>query len=102
MKHPLRTSILLWLVSLVAIALAYVLPNFGLSLWLFGLLLGWLLTFGLPTTLAVHGLATIWSGIPLGVFLGVAALLALVLHLLATLLVLRLRLRIRDAREQRA
>ena len=102
MKHPLRISILLWLLSLLALALAYILPNFGLSLWLFGLLLGWLLTFGLPTTLAVHGLATLWSGMPLGAFLVTAALLALLLHLLATLVVLRVRLRRREARELRS
>ena len=99
MKHPIRTSILLWLASLVVIALVYILPNFGLSLWLFGPMLGWLLTFGLPTTLAFHGLATIWTGIPLGIFIGTAAVLALVLHLLATLLLLRLRIRRRQSRE---
>jgi hypothetical protein len=100
MKHPLRTSILLWLTSLLVLALAYALPNFGLPLWVFGPLLGWLLTFGLPTTLAFHGLAALWSSLPLGLFFGAAAATALVLHFLATLFWLRLRLR--RARELRS
>lgn len=93
MKHPILTSLALWLISLVVLTLAYVLPNFGLPLWLAGPLLGWLLTFGLPTTLAFHGLAAVWIGLPLGLFFAIAAALALVLHLLMTLLWLRLRLR---------
>ena len=101
MKHPLRTSILLWLVSLLVLALTYVLPNFGISMWIFGPLLGWLLTFGLPTTIAAHGLASIWTGLPLGFFFGAVALLALVFHLLATLLLLRLRLGRQLSRENR-
>ena len=65
-------SVPLWLVTLVVGATAVVSADFGVSAWVFVLLFAWLLTIGLPTTLAVVSLASIWSGVGLGPFLGVA------------------------------
>ena len=73
MKKALLFSVPLWLVTLVLGAIALVSADFGASAWVFVLLFAWLLTIGLPTTLAVMAVASLWSGGGLGPFLGVAA-----------------------------
>ena len=73
MKKALLFSVPLWLLTLVLAAAALVFADFGASAWVFVLLLAWILTIGLPTTLAVVTVASFWSGGGLGPFLGVAA-----------------------------
>ncbi len=78
MKKALLLSVPLWLVTLVLGITMVVAADFGVSAWVFVLLFAWLLTIGLPTTLAVVTLASFWSGGGLGPFLGVAAGVSLV------------------------
>ncbi len=73
MKKTLLFSVPLWLVTLVLGATALVSADFGVSAWVFVLLFTWLLTMGLPTTLAVVTVAFSWRGGGLGPFLAVAA-----------------------------
>lgn len=72
-----RLTLLLWCLSLGAGATAIVAAEFGAPVWVFLLLLGWLLTAGLPTLFAVLALARVWSGPSFVAFLATAALLAL-------------------------
>ena len=73
MKKTFLFSVPLWLVSLILGVAAVVCADFGVSAWVFVLLFVWLLTIGLPTTLAVVALTSFWSGGGLGPFLGVVA-----------------------------
>ncbi len=73
MKKALLFSVPLWLLTLVLWATALVAADFGLSAWVFVLLFSWLLTVGLPTTLAVVTVASFWSGGGLGPFVALAA-----------------------------
>lgn len=73
MKKTLLLSVPLWLVTLVLGITMVVAADFGVSAWVFVLLFAWVLTIGLPTTLAVVTLASFWSGGGLGPFLGVTA-----------------------------
>jgi hypothetical protein len=66
-------SLLLWLASLLAGAFAILLADFGGPVWAFVLLLTWLVTVGLPTTLALVASASLWKGGGLFPFLWVAA-----------------------------
>jgi len=63
-RHPVWCSAPATLVSLVAAAGAVVLADFGAPWWVFALLLAWLLTIGLPTTLALLLTATLWGQVP--------------------------------------
>jgi hypothetical protein len=72
-KKTLLLSVPLWLVTLVLGVAAVISADFGVSAWVFVLLFAWLLSIGLPTTLAVVTVASFWSGGGLGPFLGVAA-----------------------------
>ena len=60
-----------WLVSLVATAIALSLASLGAPLPVFLLLFGWLLTLGLPTSLAIVLVLSLWQGISFEAFLGV-------------------------------
>ena len=77
MKKALLFSVPLWLLTLVLTAAALISADFGASAWVFVLLFAWLLTIGLPTTLAVVTVASCWRGGGLGPFLAVAAGLSL-------------------------
>ena len=87
MKKTLLVALLLWLLSLIAGAAAILLAEFGAPVWLFVFLLGWLLTFGLPTLSAVLLLVRIWDGPSFQAFLVSAVLLAFVFQLTAVWLV---------------
>ena len=86
---PVRRDLLIagvvCLLSLVAGAGALVLAEFGAPVWVFVLLLGWLVTLGLPTLAAVLLLATFWRGPSFEAFLIVAVLLALIFQFGAVL-----------------
>lgn len=87
MKKTLLVALLLWLLSLIAGAAALFLAEFGFPAWVFVLLLGWLLTFGLPTLSAVLFLARFWGGPSFQAFLALAVLLGFVFQLAAVALV---------------
>ncbi len=53
LKKTLLLALLLWFLSFRAGAAAILLAQFGAPAWVFVLLLGWLLTFGLPSLCAV-------------------------------------------------
>ncbi len=76
MKTNFILSLLLCLLSLLAGAIALVLAEFGAPVWVFVLLLGWLVTVGLPTLSAVLLLVRFWEGPSLQAFLVSAAALA--------------------------
>ncbi len=87
MKKTLLVALLLWLLSLIAGAAALFLAEFGGPAWVFVLLLGWLLTFGLPTLSAVLFLARFWGGPSFQAFSALAVLLGFVFQLAAVSLV---------------
>ena len=74
-------AVLCWLVSLVVVVLALSLAVSGAPLPIFLLLFGWLLTVGLPTSLSVVLVMSLWQGGALEIFSLVVASLALVLTL---------------------
>lgn len=81
MKNTSTWAVLLALVSLAVAAWAFYLANFGAPAWVFVLLWGWMLTVGLPTSVAIVVTAFFWNGIPLPAFLATVATVALVLQL---------------------
>lgn len=87
MKKTLLVALLLWLLSLIAGAAALFLAEFGVPAWVFVLLLGWLLTFGLPTLSGVLFLVRFWDGPSFQAFLALAVLLGFVFQLAAVSLV---------------
>ncbi len=87
MKTNFILSLLLCLLSLLAGAIALVLAEFGAPVWVFVLLLGWLVTVGLPTLSAVLLLVRVWEGPSFQAFLVLAAVLALVFQFAAVSLV---------------
>jgi hypothetical protein len=78
-----RLTLFLWCLSLAALATALAAAEFGAPVWVFVLLLGWLLTAGLPTAAAVLVLARFWCGPSFSAFLVTAALLGLACQHLA-------------------
>ncbi len=71
-----------WVVSLVVSATAMSLAFFGAPLPIFLFLFGWLLTVGLPSSLAIVLVMSFWQGAPLEIFLLVVASVALIFHFL--------------------
>ncbi len=61
LRYPKATGIAIALFSLIAGATALEAADFGASGWVFAPLLLWLATLGLPTTVAVVLLATVWG-----------------------------------------
>ncbi len=78
MKKTLLLGFLLCFLSLIGGAAAIILAEFGAPVWVFVVLLGWLLTVGLPSLCAVLLLAHFWEGLPFLGFLVSAAVLALI------------------------
>lgn len=89
MKHTWSWAVVLALVSLAVATSAFSLANFGAPAWVFVLLLGWMLTVGLPTSVAIVVTAFFWNGVSLPAFLATVATGALVLQLGALRLVQR-------------
>ncbi len=81
MKNTWSWAIVLSVVSLAVAASAFSLANFGAPAWVFVLLLGWMLTVGLPTSVAIVVTAFFWNGVSLLAFLATVATVALVLQL---------------------
>ena len=87
LRHPKATGAVLALVSILVGATALEAADFGAPGWLFVPLLIWLGTVGLPSTVAVLLLASVWGRMsPLygfWIFCFVAAVLATVSHVMA-------------------
>ena len=71
-----------WVVSLIVSAIALSSAYFGGPLLLFLLLFGWLLTLGLPTSLAIVLVMSLWQGSSFEAFLIVVASVALIFNFL--------------------
>lgn len=89
MKKTLFVALPLWLLNLVAGAAAILFAEFGAPAWVFVLLLGWLLTFGLPSLGAILLSVYVWEGLGLQGFLVSAVLLALLFQCAAVWVVRR-------------
>ncbi len=72
-RRTLLLSVVWWLVSWVVTAMALSLASFGAPSPIFLLLFGWLLTVGLPTSLATVLVVNLWQGTSIEVFLVVVA-----------------------------
>ncbi len=72
-RRTLLLSVVWWLVSWVVIAMAFSLASLGAPSSIFLLLFGWLLTVGLPTSLATVLVVNLWQGTSIEVFLVVVA-----------------------------
>ncbi len=83
-------SVVWWLVSWVVTAFALSLASFGAPLPIFLLLFGWLLTVGLPTSLAIVLVTSLWQGASLEIFLLVVASVALIFNFLCLSMVKQL------------
>ena len=79
-----------WVVSLVVTGIALSLALFGAPLPIFLFLFGWLLTVGLPTSLAIVLVMSLWQGSSFEAFLVVVASVALIFNLLCLSMVRRL------------
>lgn len=76
MKNTILLSSILCLISLASGVGIIILTEFGILRWLLLILLTWMVTLGLPTTLAILLLASFWSNLPLGGFLLASVLFA--------------------------
>lgn len=78
--YPKSAATVITVITLVTGAAVVVLADFGAPVWVFAALLLWPATVGLPSTLAVLLLASLWGHFPLvsGLprFVAVSALLA--------------------------
>jgi hypothetical protein len=81
-RETLLVSVVWWLVSWVVIAMALSLASLGAPSPIFLFLFGWLLTVGLPTSLATVLVVNLWQGTSIGVFLVVVASVTLAFQFL--------------------
>jgi len=72
-RRTLLLAVVWWLVSLMVVAIALSLASFGGSSPVFLFLFGWLLTLGLPISLALVLVLNLWQGNSIEVFLIVVA-----------------------------
>ncbi len=81
-RRTFLLAVSFWVVSLVVTAIALSLAFFGAPLPIFLFLFGWLLTVGLPTSLAIVLVTILWQSASLEIFLLVVASVALIFHFL--------------------
>jgi len=81
-RRTFLLAVSFWVVSLVVTAIALSLAFFGAPLPIFLFLFGWLLTVGLPTSLAIVLVISLWQGSSLEAFLMVVASVTLVFQFL--------------------
>jgi len=80
-RRTFLLAVSFWVVSLIVSATAMSLAFFGAPLPIFLFLFGWLLTLGLPSSLAIVLVMSLWQGSSLEIFLLVVASVALIFHL---------------------
>ncbi len=81
-RRTFLLAVSFWVVSLIVSATAMSLAFFGAPLRIFLFLFGWLLTVGLPSSLAIVLVMSLWQGSSLEIFLLVVASVALIFHFL--------------------
>ena len=81
-RRTFLLAVSFWVVSLVVTAIALSLAFFGAPLPIFLFLFGWLLTVGLPTSLAIVLVISLWQGSSLEAFLMVVASVTFVFQFL--------------------
>ncbi len=89
-RGTLLLAVVCWLVSLVVTGIALSLASFGAPLPVFLFLFGWLLTLGLPTSLAIVLVTSLWQGASLKIFLLVVASVTFVFQFLCLSMVKQL------------
>ena len=87
-----------WVVSLGVSATAMSLAVLGAPLPIFLFLFGWLLTVGLPTSLAIVLVTSLWQGNSIEVFLVVVTSVALIFHFLCLSIVRQMTVSWREAK----
>ncbi len=97
-RRTFLLAVSFWVVSLVVSATASSLAFFGGPLPIFLFLFGWLLTFGLPTSLAIVLVMSLWQGSSFEAFLVVVAGVALIFNFLCLSMVRQLTLVCRGAK----
>ncbi len=81
-RRTFLLAVSFWVVSLVVSATAMSLAFFGAPLPIFLFLFGWLLTLGLPSSLAIVLVMSLWQGSSFEAFLIVVASVALIFNFL--------------------
>lgn len=89
-RRTLLLAVVWWLVSWVVTAIALSLASFGAPSPIFLLLFGWLLTVGLPNSLAIVLVMNLWQGNSIEVFLFVVASVTLAFQFLCLSMVKQL------------
>ena len=89
-RGTLLLAVVCWAVSLVVTAIALSLASFGAPLPVFLFLLGWLLTLGLPTSLAIVLITNLWQGGSFEAFLVVVVSVTFVFQFLCLSMVKQL------------
>ncbi len=89
-RRTLLLAVVWWLVSWGVIAMALSLASYGAPSPIFLLLFGWLLTVGLPTSLATVLVVNLWQGTSIEVFLVVVASVTLAFQFLCLSMVKQL------------
>lgn len=89
-RRTLLLAVVWWLVSWVVIAMAFSLASLGAPSPIFLLLFSWLLTVGLPTSLATVLVVNLWQGTSIEVFLVVVASVTLAFQFLCLSMVKQL------------
>ncbi len=89
-RRTFLLAVSFWVVSLVVSATASSLAFFGGPLPIFLFLFGWLLTVGLPTSLAIVLVTSLWQSASLEIFLLVVTSVALIFNFLCLSMVRRL------------
>jgi len=72
-RYPKSLAAGFWIISLSVFLFAFVMAEFGGATWIFVLSGGWLVSLGLPTTLTLATLSTLWGDWPI---VGTPSLLA--------------------------
>jgi len=89
-RRTFLLAVSFWVVSLVVSSTAMSLAFLGAPLPIFLFLFGWLLTVGLPTSLAIVLVMSVWQGASLEIFLLVVASLALIFNFLCLYMIKQL------------
>ncbi len=89
-QRTLLFAVVWWFVSLMVTAIALSLASFGAPSSIFLLLFGWLLTVGLPNSLAIVLVMNLWQGNSMEVLLVVVASVTLAFQFLCLSMVKQL------------
>ena len=89
-RRTFLLAVSFWVVSLIVSATAMSLAFLGAPLPIFLFLFGWLLTVGLPTSLAIVLVTSLWQSASLEIFLLVVTSVALIFNFLCLSMVKQL------------